>query len=282
MVNNLDILISKIQKSGGQIDSACVEIDDSTLKFDSTITEQASSTQEVSSSSKKIAKTSENLIKKIQEVNNTVFSTVGMAEDGNKNLVVMEKTISGLITATSTISSKLEVINNKANKISGVVTTITRISEQTNLLSLNAAIEAEKAGEFGKGFSVVSSEISRLADQTAVATQDIEYMVKEMQSSVSSGVMEMDKFSEEVRKSVSIIADINTKLGNVITHVKDLGPQFQSFKNEMLLQVTSAIQISEAMEQLAKSVNLNKNSLNDLKSAKEQLKISVQNLREDI
>ena len=79
------------------------------------------------------------------------------------------------------------------------MTTITKVADQTNLLSLNAAIEAEKAGEHGRGFAVVATEIRRLADQTAIASYDIEQLVKEMQSAVSAGVMGMDKFSEEVR-----------------------------------------------------------------------------------
>ena len=69
-------------------------------------------------------------------------------------------------------------------------------------VGLHAAIEAEKAGEYGAGFAVVAREIRRLADQTAVATLEIEQMVKEMQSAVSTGVMEMDKFNKEVSSSV--------------------------------------------------------------------------------
>src|SRR5207302_1442110 len=83
------------------------------------------------------------------------------------------------------ITGKLAVLNEKTTNINSVVTTITKVADQTNLLSLNAAIEAEKAGEYGLGFAVVAMEIRRLADQTAVATYDIEKMVKEMQSAES-------------------------------------------------------------------------------------------------
>src|SRR3974390_3437909 len=111
----------------------------------------------------------------------------------------MDRTMRQLAESTGSIGSKLSVISENANGITLMVTTITKVADQTNLLSINAAIEAEKAGEAGRGFLVVAREIRRLADQTAVATLDIEQMVRHMQSAVSSGVMEMDRFSEPVR-----------------------------------------------------------------------------------
>jgi methyl-accepting chemotaxis protein WspA len=107
-------------------------------------------------------------------------------------------------------------LNEKASNINQVVTTITKVADQTNLLSLNAAIEAEKAGEHGRGFVVVATEIRRLADQTAVASYDIEQLVKEMQSAVSSGVMGMDKFSEEVRRGVQEVEQVSGQLTQII------------------------------------------------------------------
>src|ERR1700681_3630636 len=112
------------------------------------------------------------------------------------------------VEASASINERLAVLSDKAGNIGTVVTTITRVADQTNLLSLNAAIEAEKAGEYGRGFAVVATEIRRLADQTAVATYDIEQMVKEMQQAVSAGVMGMDKFSEEVRRGVADVRSV--------------------------------------------------------------------------
>ena len=117
-------------------------------------------------------------------------------------------------------ASKLSVISERAGNINLVVTTITKVADQTNLLSINAAIEAEKAGEYGLGFLVVAREIRRLADQTAVATLDIERMVKEMQYSVSAGVMEMDKFSDQVRQGVGEVGHIGEQLGQIISAVQ--------------------------------------------------------------
>src|SRR6202007_2042888 len=99
----------------------------------------------------------------------------------------MEETMRHVMEAATSINAKLSVLNEKAGNINQVVITITKVADQTNLLSLNAAIEAEKAGEYGRGFAVVATEIRRLADQTAVATYDIEQMVKEIQSAVAAG-----------------------------------------------------------------------------------------------
>ena len=90
--------------------------------------------------------------------------------------------------ATGSISAKLATIGEKANGINLLVATITKVADQTNLLSINAAIEAEKAGNAGRGFLVVAREIRRLADQTAVATLDIDEMVRHMQAAVSADV----------------------------------------------------------------------------------------------
>ena len=130
--------------------------------------------------------------------------------------------------AAGSINAKLAVLNEKAGNINQVVTTITKVADQTNLLSLNAAIEAEKAGEYGRGFLVVATEIRRLADQTAVATYDIEQMVKEMQSAVSAGVMGMDKFSEEVRRGMQEVQQVGGQLSQIIQQVQALAPRFEA------------------------------------------------------
>jgi methyl-accepting chemotaxis protein WspA len=134
-----------------------------------------------------------------------------------------------------------------------MVITITKVADQTNLLSLNAAIEAEKAGEYGRGFAVVASEIRRLADQTAVATYDIEQMVKEIHSAVSAGVMGMDKFSEEVRRGMAELHQVSGQLTQIIQQVQALAPRFDAVNEGMQAQATGAEQISEALTQLGQT-----------------------------
>jgi methyl-accepting chemotaxis protein WspA len=173
----------------------------------------------------------------------------------------MEETMRHVMDAGASINSKLGVLNEKAGHINQVVTTITKVADQTNLLSLNAAIEAEKAGEFGRGFAVVATEIRRLADQTAVATFDIVKIVKEMQSAVTAGVMGMDKFSEEVRRGMQEAQHTAQQLSQIIQQVQALPPRFGAVTEGMQAQATGAEQISEALRQLSEASQLTVESM---------------------
>jgi methyl-accepting chemotaxis protein WspA len=150
------------------------------------------------------------------------------------------------------------------------------------LLSLNAAIEAEKAGEYGLGFSVVAREIRRLADQTAVATLDIDQMVKEMQSSVSAGVMEMDKFTEQVRRGVEAAEGLSGQLGQIIEQVQQLTPRFESVNQGMKTQSDGAGQISSAMLSLTDVARTTSSSIAEFNRAAAGLHEAVRTLREEM
>ena len=187
-----------------------------------------------------------------------------------------------VMAAGASINAKLAVLNEKAGNINQVVTTITKVADQTNLLSLNAAIEAEKAGEYGRGFAVVATEIRRLADQTAVATYDIEQMVKEMQSAVSAGVMGMDKFSEEVRRGVGEVHQVSAQLGEIIQQVQALTPRFEAVNEGMQAQSTGAQQISDALAQLGEAARQTAESLRQSTEAIEQLNGVSQGLKSGV
>jgi methyl-accepting chemotaxis protein len=282
MTGNLDSLIGQVQRSGIQVTTSATEIAASARELEATVAEQAASTTQVTATSREIAATADHLVQTMDQVSGNLNGTIHMAEGGRSDLTTMEGAMRSLMKATGSISSKLSVINDRANKISQVVTTINKISDQTNLLALNAAIEAEKAGEFGKGFSVVAREVSRLADQTAIATQDIEHVVKEMQSSVSSGVMEMDKFAEEVRSGVETVVTLSGQLAGIIDQVRSHGPQFGTVKDGMQAQSQGALQINEAMTQLSQAAQQTRESLHEFKIATEQLNEAVQGLQGEV
>jgi methyl-accepting chemotaxis protein WspA len=163
-----------------------------------------------------------------------------------------------------------------------VVTTITKVADQTNLLSINAAIEAEKAGEYGLGFLVVAREIRRLADQTAVATLDIERMVKDMQSSVSAGVMEMDKFSDQVRQGVSDVNRVGEQLGSIIAAVEGLTERFEQVTDNVRVQAQGADQIRVAVVRLSEGAQSALVSLQEFNRATDHMRGAVSGLKEEV
>ena len=255
MVANLNSLVSQVQRSGIQVTSSATEIAATAKQQETTIAEQAATTNEIAATATQISATTKELVNTIDEVAGAADRTRQSASDGYGELERMETTMQHIVDAAGSISQKFEVLNEKALNINSVVTTITKVADQTNLLSLNAAIEAEKAGEYGLGFAVVATEIRRLADQTAVATLDIEQMVKEMQSAVSSGVLSMEKFSDQVRRSVEDVNQVAAQLAGIIEEVQNFAPRFENVQQGMHFQSQGASQIKQAMMQLSESAH---------------------------
>jgi methyl-accepting chemotaxis protein WspA len=279
MAENLASLVGRVHKAGIQVSTSVTEIAATVKEQQATANEIAATTSEIGATSKEISATSNELAKTMNEVAEGAEQTAGLAGHGQSGLSRMEETMRHVMEAVGSISGKLAVLNEKAGNINQVVTTITKVADQTNLLSLNAAIEAEKAGEYGRGFAVVATEIRRLADQTAVATYDIEQTVKEMQSAVSAGVMGMDKFSEEVRRGVKEVQEVSHQLSQIIQQVQALTPRFETVTDGMRSQATGAQQISEALSQLSEAAQQTVESLRQSNQAVSQLDEAADGLR---
>lgn len=282
MSKNLNSLILQMQKSGVQISTSATEIAAAGKELEATVAEQLASTNEVSATSQQIAATSRELVKVMDQVGVLAQSTATDAGASQDDLNRMESVMRQLSDATTSIATKLGVMNEKANNINSVVTTINKVADQTNLLSLNAAIEAEKAGEYGAGFAVVAREIRRLADQTAVATLEIAQMIKEMQSAVSTGVMEMDKFNRSVVDSVADVTKISDQVAQVIQQVQGLTPRFEQVSQSVEEQSQGAQQISEAMGQLSQASQQTVDALRETNNAVGQLDGAANDLRSEI
>lgn len=282
MMENLNSLVTQVQKSGIQLASAATSIAATAKEQEATAAEQAATTNEIVATATEISATSKQLVDTMDEVSGVAENTAQSAKSGRTGLERMESTMHHIVEAARSISTKFEVLNEKAGNISSVVTTITKVADQTNLLSLNAAIEAEKAGEYGFGFSVVAKEIRRLADQTAVATLDIEQMVKEMQGAVSAGVMSMEKFSQQVRQSVNDVREISTQLSQIIEQVQALTPLFESVHEGMQSQSEGAVQINQSMIQLSEAAQQTVESLKESNDAIMQLNMAAKELQSGV
>lgn len=282
MLDNLRQLLTNVQKAGIQVTTSATEIAASAKQQEATGVEQAQTSVEVLSTTKEISSNTSQLLKTMEEATAVADYTTSATSEAQGNLRRMDQTMQNMVNATDSINAKLAALSEKASNINSVLTTITKVADQTNILSLNAAIEAEKAGEAGRGFSVVATEIRRLADQTSVSTWDIEQMLKEMQSAVSASVMGMDKFSEEIRRSVGEVRQVTDQLSGVMDQVQKLAPQFDAVLQGMQAQAVGAQQITETMMQLNDATQQTVESLKATSEAVHQLQYAAGDLQSSV
>lgn len=271
MMSELATLVSQAQRSSVQVTTSVTEIAATSKQQQATATETAATTTEIGATSREIAATSRDLVRTMTEVSSAADQASVLAGSGQQGLARMEDTMHSVMGAADLVNAKLAILNEKAGNINQVVVTIVKVADQTNLLSLNAAIEAEKAGEYGRGFAVVATEVRRLADQTAVATYDIEQMVREIQSAVSAGVMGMDKFSEEVRRGMAEVQQVGEQLSQIIHQVQALAPRVLMVNEGMQAQATGAEQINHALVQLGDASSQTVESLRQASFAIDEL-----------
>ncbi len=282
MMDNLNALVSQVQYSGIQVTSSATEIAATAKEQSATIAQQAATVNEIVSTSTEISATARSLLETMHEVVDVAEETTQFATIGQSDLGKLESTMTHIVEASSAIADKLETLREKATNINTVVTTITKVADQTNLLSLNAAIEAEKAGEHGLGFGVVATEIRRLADQTAVASWDIEQLIKEMQLAVTASVVSVENFSEDVRQSVLEVDQVSSKLTRIIEQVQALTPRFETVHEGMQFQTQGASQIKLAITNLNESAQQTVQSLKHSGAAIDKLNEAAHGLQRGV
>ncbi|WP_423199849.1 MULTISPECIES: methyl-accepting chemotaxis protein [unclassified Cupriavidus] len=282
MSGELTSLVGQAQRSAIQVTTSVNEIAATARQQQATATETAATTTQIGATSREISATARDLVRTMSEVSHAAEQTAGLAGTGQVGLSRMEATMHHVMEAAGSVNARLATLNERAGNINQVVTTIARVADQTNLLSLNAAIEAEKAGEYGRGFSVVATEIRRLADQTAVATYDIEQMVREIQSAVAAGVMGMDKFSEEVRRGMSEVTQVGDQLSQIIGQIQSLAPRVQMVNEGMQAQAGGAEQINQALMQLSEAAQQTVESLRQSSQAIDELTLVANELRSGV
>ncbi len=275
-------VVGQVQRSGIQVSSSSSQLAATVREQEATMENQVESMDKMVKEVEGISTVAVGLKETMRQVAARSQETAGFASSGQNDLSRMEEAMENMEKASGSISGRLQTINEKAENITNVVVTITKVAEQTNLLSLNAAIEAEKAGEYGRGFNVVAREIRRLADQTAVATLDIEQMVQEMHAAVSAGVMEMDKFIGEVKRSSEDVGKISGQLARIIEQVQALSPSFENVNISMVQQSGNAQTINTAMVALSEEMRETLDSLSETYSAIEQLNEAAKGLHDEV
>ena len=282
MIENLSNLVTQIQVAGAMVAKGTYELSQCMSEVELTAKRQAIDTNDISITAAEISSTTADLLETMKEVAELADNATNSAVQSEVGLKKLENMMSNVIKTGALVAEKLEILDERAQNINTVVTTIGNVADQTNLLSLNAAIEAEKAGEYGRGFAVVATEIRRLADQAAISTLDIEQMINEMQESVTSSVATMKQFTTDVRQSVEEVHEVSKEQSEIIALVETMGPRFEALHQTMQFQSQGAEQINISMIKLndeaqrtVEYLQLSTDTIKGLEQSAESLQNSV-------
>jgi methyl-accepting chemotaxis protein len=222
----LSVMINEQTKAVEVISNSVQQISDGSTDNANSVNEVSAVVQQVSAGSQQAASSSQTVV---VEINSAVKDSVqGMGR--LKNVVVQSEEMSNSMEDIVEVTNKLV---KSSEAISGIVTVINNIAGQTNLLALNAAIEAARAGEAGRGFAVVADEVRKLAEQSSQATKEIEGIIKNMDSDIKIAVEVVKEANIEVNKSRDGIVEVNEGFTETITRLENV--------NDHVNQITLAI-----------------------------------------
>lgn len=254
-----------------------------------TAREQASSVERLGASTRQIAvavneiaATGQSLAGSMTAIGHAAEAAAGVARSGRASLDAMEPTMQGLIAATSSVTSRFASLGERAEGIGGIAEAMVKVAAQTNILSVNAAIEASKAREHGAGFRVLAEEIRRLADQSAAAAMSIERDVNSMQSAMGEGTAEIARFGATVQSVVDRVQRVAGQFGEIIDEVQGLSGRFHSVSAGAEQQAVGIEQISAAMRDLDADADRSRESVREFARAAEQLHEATALLRGEV
>ena len=245
LVDSLSGNVKGILNTSNSLSSQSEQLNSSSKEFEKTIEQMREKASRIIESIKQmsiaiieVAKNSSSSAQKAQETEKVVDYGTKSVQDVAREMKNIEKTVSA-------VSATITELGSSSEKIGEIIGVINDIADQTNLLALNAAIEAARAGEQGRGFAVVADEVRKLAERTTKATKEIEAMILSIQRNTQDAVTSMQKGKEEVSKG----AEIAGKSAEAISNINSLMLKLK----EMITQIATA---SEEQSQVSEEISL--------------------------
>lgn len=246
-IDQLRTLVSTINETAVQVSSSAQETQATAMHLTDASDHQAQEIAGASSAANEMALSIDQVSANAAESSAVAERSVDIA---NKGANVVKATINGMTTIREQIqetSKRIKRLGESSQEIGDIISLITDIADQTNILALNAAIQASMAGDAGRGFGVVADEVQRLSEKASAATKQIEGLVKTIQTDTSEAVISMEHTTAEVVSGARLAQDAGVALEEIETVSTNLANLIQNISNAAKQQAASAGQISNTM-----------------------------------
>jgi methyl-accepting chemotaxis protein len=250
-VQKLHDAITEVSGSSHEVASAATEIAASSEEMASGMKEQATQVTQISSAIEQMSSSVVEVAKKSAEAANNAADSGKTAQEGGK---VVTQTIEGMQSISQAVSASataVQELGKRGEQIGQIIKVINDIADQTNLLALNAAIEAARAGEHGRGFAVVADEVRKLADRTTKATEEIAQSINAIQTETGEAVKRMNAGTEQVKVGVERATEAGDSLGKIVAGAQQVATMIQSIAAAAEQQSAAAEQVSRNVESIS-------------------------------
>ena len=258
MVDNLRDIVSQTSSISASIAASSTQLHDTSERIATGAEQVACQTQTVATASAEMSATSNDIALNCHAAARSSQQASSAAESGAQVVAQTVEVMNRIAERVNATSRTVESLGARSDQIGAIVGTIEDIADQTNLLALNAAIEAARAGEQGRGFAVVADEVRALAERTTKATREISEMIKAIQSetkgavsAMEEGVREVQQGTEEAAKSGSALQEILDQINTVSLQVNQIATAAEE-QTATISEITGNInQISEIVQRSA-------------------------------
>ena len=281
-IDQLRVLVSRINETSERVAESSKDTQQTALHLAEASEHQAQEIAGASAAVNEMAVTIDQVSANAAESAGVAERSVSIAKNGAK---VVQNTINGMDTIREQIqdtSKRIKRLGESSQEIGDIVSLINDIADQTNILALNAAIQASMAGDAGRGFAVVADEVQRLAERSATATKQIEALVKTIQNDTNDAVTSMEQTTAEVVRGARLAQDAGVALEEIETVSANLAELIQNISNAARQQASSAGHISNTMNviqeitsQTSAGTNATAKSIGNLAELADELRGSV-------
>ncbi|PKN98959.1 MAG: hypothetical protein CVU43_15580 [Chloroflexi bacterium HGW-Chloroflexi-5] len=240
--------------------------------------EQASATNSAAEITNKLNNAIDQVSRNAQNVVQQANIAASSARLGSKKV---QDTLNGMKVIKQSVdfsAQKIQIMGTQSDQINDIVDTIEDIASQTNLLALNAAIEAARAGEAGKGFAVVADEVRKLAEHTSSATKEIGTLITSIQKVVAESVTAMDKEVREVEKGVEIAIEAGATLDDILKATEEVNHQAEESAAAAKVMTASADELVTAVDSVSAVVEENTASTEQMSAGSSEVILSIENI----